>query len=405
MSYFIYQNRNRTARRTNKREDGVLMRTGFVAAIVMVILFSSEALAQSQKVLFFEEAMAPTDTLFSTDPSGYSKLAELLRNDGMLVASMSSSEITREKLAPYEIVVLHSSTERPLQEPEISALVWYVTQKGGALFVNGGSAKVVNPLTEIFGISMNASNLVNAASSLDKTTAGHTFLLDRFPRPPGFELGDIKNIGFYGGAPLSLSKDAVAVVTGDENCYSDDGVYSIGSLPPVAAVAYVGRGVVLVKSDRAMLSNANIDAYQNKDWATAMFERLVSAQETVVDRDKSLFSMRSRVNELEQSLADSAEKIKKYETDLADSYGKIKGLEGNLQESQHNNENLTAQVKRLEDERDRLTMRLARYDNPQNRRIFAAVVGGTLLVIFFIGLLVGRRSVRSRKSKYPASEM
>lgn len=374
-----------------------MIKAGFSVAIFALILFCTDSFAHAEKVLFFEEALAPTDTIFSTEPSGYSKLVELLKSKGMLVASMSSGEITREKLAPYEIVVMHPSPERPLLDPEISALVWYVTQKGGALFVHGGTAKIVNPLTEIFGISMNASNLVDASSSMDKTTAGHSFLLDRFPRPPGFELGDIKSIGFYGGAPLSLTKDAIAIVTGDEDCYSDDGLYSIGSLPPVAAVAYVGRGVAMVKSDRIMLSNANIEAYQNKDWALAMFGRLASAQETEVEREKSLFSLRSHVADLQQSLNDSAERLKKYETDLAESFDKVKGLEEKLQDSERNNENLSTQLKRLEDERDRLTMRLARYDSPQNRRIFAAGVGGVLLVVFVIGLVVGRRSVRRVK--------
>jgi hypothetical protein len=346
--------------------------------------------------MLFEAALAPTDTIFSTEPSGYSKLADVLRNSGTLVASMSSGEITRQKLLPYEVVVLHPSPERPLREGEISALVWFVAQKGGALFVHGGTARIVNPLTEIFGISIDSSSLVDTSSATAESAAGRTFVLSRFPRGSEFGLDHVQSISFHAGAALVLSQDAVAIVTGDDDCYSDNGLYSIGSHPPVAAVAYLGRGVVLVKSDRAMLNNANIEAYQNMDWAKAVFERLTSVRETEAERDQSLFGLRSRVTELEQMLGESAEKLKKYEGDMTASYQRMRNLQEESQHLQKTNESLRAQLDTLQAERDKLSKTLAKYRSPDTLK--AVAIGGVivLLVILLIGLFIGRSSVRGR---------
>ncbi|MBI4832231.1 MAG: hypothetical protein HY801_11925, partial [Candidatus Lindowbacteria bacterium] len=292
-----------------------MKKTGFLA-IAFLAFISLPAFAQPKKVMFFEAALAPADTTFSAEPSGYSKLAGILRGAGIQVASMSSGDISQQKLSPYDIVVLHPSPERPLKEDEVSALVWFVVQKGGAVFVNGGTDKIVNPFIEIFGVSMDSSDLVDTTSAMKESPTGRKFVLTRFPTRSGFDLGDIKSLGFYGGAPIVLSQDAVEVVTGDEDCYSDNGLYSIGSFPPIAAVAYVGRGVLFVKSDRAMLTNAYIDAYQNAKWAKALFERLAAVRETELDRDRSLFGLRSQVRNLEDNLKVSVEKETKYETDL-----------------------------------------------------------------------------------------
>lgn len=371
-------------------------RTVFVAVACIVMLASADASAEAKRLMFFEAALAPADTIFSTEPSGYSKLADMLSNDGTLVASMSSGEITRQKLLPYEVVVLHPSPERPLREGEISALVWFVVQKGGALFVHGGAARIVNPLTEIFGISIDSSSLVDTSSATEDSAAGRTFVLSRFPRRSGFGLDNVQSISFQGGAPLVLSQDAVAIVTGDDDCYSDNGLYSIGSYPPVAAVAYLGRGVVLVKSDRAMLNNANIETYQNMEWAKAVFERLASARDTEAERDQSLFGLRSRVTELEQLLRESGEKLKKYEGDMSANYERLRDLEEESQRLEKNNEGLRSQVKALQDERDKLSETLAKYRSPDTLKAIAIGGGGVLLVIFLIGLFVGRWSVRGR---------
>ncbi len=373
-----------------------MKRTGFVAAAFIVMLICADASADANRLMFFEPALAPTDTIFSTEPSGYSKLADVLRNNGVLVASMSSGEITRQKLLPYEVVVLHPSPERPLWEGEISALVWFVAQKGGALFVHGGPARIVNPLIEIFGISLDNSNLIDTSSATEGSPAGRAFVLSRFPRRSDFGLDQIQSISFHGGPPLVLSQDAVAIMTGDDDCYSDNGLYSIGSHPPVAAVAYMGRGVVLVKSDRAMLNNANIEAYQNMDWAKAVFNWLASVRATESERDQSLFGLRSRVTELEQMLSESAEKLKKYEADMTASYQRIRNLQEESQQLQKTNEGLRAQLNAVQADRDKLSGTLAKYRSPDTLK--AVAIGGVivLLVILLIGLVIGRWSVRGR---------
>jgi hypothetical protein len=372
-----------------------LKRIGLVAVAFLTML-CSEAFAQPKKALFFEAALAPADTTFSAEPAGYSKLTGMLRDAGMLVASMTSGDITQQKLSPYDIVVLHPSPERPFREDEVSALVWFVVQKGGAVFVHGGTAKIVNPFVEIFGVSMDASDLVDVTSAMKESPAGRKFALTRFPVRSGFELGDVKTIGFYGGAPLVLSRDAVEVVTGDEDCYSDNGLYSIGSLPPVAAVAYVGRGVLFVKSDRTMLSNAYIDAYQNAKWMKTVFARLAAAGETELERDRSLFGLRSQVKDLEGNIKVSAEKQTKYETDLTASYEKVKGLQSSLQAAEKKNEDLTAQLNTLETERNKLLERLDIFINPDNLKAAAIGAGAVLLVVFLGGIYIGRRTMRGR---------
>ncbi|UCD56169.1 MAG: hypothetical protein JSV16_10030, partial [Candidatus Hydrogenedentota bacterium] len=356
----------------------------------------TEAFAQEKKVMFFEAALAPADTMFSTEPSGYSKLAGMLRDSGMLVASMSSGEMTREKLSPYDTVVLHPSPERPLKESEISALVWFVAQKGGALFIHGGTARIVNPLAEIFGISMDTSDLVDTSSAIDESAAGRTFVLSRFPRRSGFCLDTIESISFHGGGPLVLSQDAVEVVTGDEDCFSDNGLYSIGSFPPVAAVAYLGRGVFFVKSGRTMLDNAHIETHQNMEWAKAVFEHFASAQETGAERESSLLGLRSRLSELEETLKVSTEKLRKHETDLTASYKRVKEIEEKLLDSEKRTEDLAAQLSSLKAERDSLSETLATYRSPDTLKIVAIGAGVVVLVVFLLGLLIGRRTVRRR---------
>jgi len=375
-----------------------LKKTGFAAVICMALLLCSHAFAQGKKVLFFESAIAPADTTFSDEPSGFSRLVDVLTADGMLVASMSSGEISRKKLSPYEIVVIHPSPERPLQEREISALVWFVAQHGGALFVHGGSAAVVNPLTEIFGISMDRSNLVDTSSALEGAVGGRSFVLTQFPPSPGtnFGFGDLESIGFYGGAPLILSRDAVAVVTGDENCYSDNGLYSIGSFPPVAAVAYLGRGIIVVKSDLSMLNNTNIESQQNMDWAKLVFLRLASIQETGLEREESMIGLRDHLAKFFEKQKAWMEERRKNSADLEKQYEKEKTLRTRLHKSQSRNEELAEELGKLSAEKDKIGKRLALYESSNTLKVAAGVAGVLLLVAFLIGLLVGRRTTRGR---------
>ena len=377
-------------------EGYTLKRISIIALACMMALVCTQAYAQEVKVLFFEPALAPADTTFSMEPSGFSKLADLLRDDGMLVASMSSGSITQEKLSPYEIVVLHMNRERRLGETEISALVWFVAQKGGALFIHGGSAGVANPLTEIFGISIDASNLIDISSTLDEASDGLKFTLTRFPNISDFKLEDIKSIGFYGGSPLVLSRDAIALVTGDEDCYSANGLFSIGSFPPVAAFTYLGRGMIVVKTDRAMLNNDNIGMHQNMEWARAVFEGLSASRANELDREKSLFGLRAKARKLKNIAKTCSGQLQKVETDLIKSYSKTKDLQNQVTVLDDKNKNLTEKLNTTEKEIERLNSRLDRYEGPETLRMAAMVIGVVLLVILLIGLFIGRKTVRSR---------
>ena len=371
-------------------------RIGFALIALLTILACGEARAQEEKVLFFEGAQAPQDTILSTEPSGYSKLADALRAADMLVASMSSGTISRQKLVPYEIVVLHLNPERPLAKDEISSLVWFVAQKGGALFVHGGKANIVNPLTEIFGIGMDTGILIDTSQAADGTTPGRSFALSRFHSHSDFKFDQIERIGFYGGSPLILSEDAVSLVTGDDDCYSDNGLYSIGSFPPVAAMVYLGRGVLLVKSDRTALNNKNIEADQNLEWARAVFGGLASARETSEERNQSLFGLRSHVAELEGAATVYDERLSKYEADIATGYEKIHDLEKKLRGLEAENQKLTTSVQELEAERNKLSETLTKYRSPDTLKAIAIGAGAVLLVVLLLGLIIGRRTVRNK---------
>jgi hypothetical protein len=364
----------------------------------LALLFCHPAFAKGEKALFFEPAMAPADTTFSAGPQGFSKLVDTLTADGMLVASMSSGEISRNKLSPYEIVVIHPSPERPLEESEISALVGFVAQQGGSLFVHGGSAEIVNPLTEIFGISMDSSALVDPTSALEGSPDGRSFVITEFPSSQEADFGfdGVENIGFYGGPPLILSRDAIAIVAGDADCYSDSGLYSIGSSPPVAALAYLGRGAILVKSDRSVSNNTNIETHQNLEWTKRVFRRLATIQATGLEREESMIGLRSRLAKISNKQDVLVEQRVKSESDLATQYKKIKELRKELQESESGNEALSAELGGLISEKESLAEKLAFYESADTLKIAAAVAGALLLIAFLIGIRIGRRTMRGR---------
>ncbi len=373
-------------------------RIGLLAAIFWALasLMGSQAFAQGKKVMVFEAALPQEETTFSAEPTGYSKLVDMLRKDGMRVASMSLGEITRQKIEPYDIIVLHPSPQGPLAEGEVSALVWFVAQKGGSLFIHGGSADIVNPLIEIFGIAMDTSTLIDVSSAVEESTSGRKFLLTRFPHKTEFGFGEAKTISFQDGPPLILSPDAIPVVTGDDDCYSDNGTYSIGSFPPVAAISFLGRGIVLVKSDRTMFNNASIENHQNMEWAKFVFQRLAAAQEDTLQRDSSLLGLRSRLAALEETAKVWEEERGKNAADLAAVYEKVKTLQEELQRAESKNKNLASQIDALEAEKESLRTRIDRYENPDTLKIAAGATGVILLIIFLVAFLWGRRTTRNR---------
>ncbi|RJP24057.1 MAG: hypothetical protein C4520_05030 [Candidatus Abyssobacteria bacterium SURF_5] len=368
----------------------------YFAAVLLAVSWCAHGFAQPAKVLFFEAALSPADMIVSAEPTGYSKLVELLKSEGMLVASMSTGEITREKLKPYEIAVLHCSPERPLQNREVSALVWFVAQEGGSLFVHGGDSRIVNPLIEIFGISMDGSNLIDPSSSMEDDASGRRLILTNFSGASGFETEGVGSIGFYGGSPLVLSQDASAILLGDEDSYSEDGFYSIGSFPPVGAVAYLGPGLVLVKSDRAMLNNEHFEEYENSKWAREAFAQLVKAHATSLERNESILGLRSHISDLEKTVSEFSEKIAKYEGDLTVGYERTKGLQAELRAVEKDNEELGLKLNTVQAERDTLSKALSRYESADVRKMVAIFVGAVLIIAFFIGFSIGRWSLRSR---------
>jgi hypothetical protein len=379
--------------------DGNLNKIGIVfIGICLLTVLAAPAAASEAKALFFEAGVPAEQTTLSTESAGFSKLGEVLGGIDIRWASMSSGKLTAEILSAYEIVVLHPSGERPLGKGEISALAWFVTRHGGSLLVHGGTSEIVNPLIELFGISMDSSNLIDVSSPIGDGSGGRQFVLRRFPKSESYLPPEdkIETIGFYGGPPLVLSADATAVVTGGDSTYSDNGLYSIGSLPPVAAMAFFGKGIVLVKSDRAMLNNENIGMYNNTEWAMAVFKGLEFVRKDAHRREESLLGLRSKIGVLRKRQESWSQERIKNETDLATSFEKAQALEREIQKATARSENLNEELIRLAEQADSSKKRLALYEGPDTWKTAAMIVGATLLVVFLFGFYFGRRRARPR---------
>ena len=246
-----------------------------IALCVGFLLFCAQpvdAATAGKKVLFYEMQAGAMSIA-----SGYSQFYSYLQEDGYSTAFLNN-QLTKETLENYDVLVLQKLAS-PLESSEISAIMWFLTQKSGGVFINGNEPAGVNNLAQIFGISMVADYLVDTSNPIDPNNPDkYQFVIDapnyieQAPR-----LSKIDEVGFYKGYPLSIeatTTNARAFLTASNNAFSEGGTFSVNSNPPIAATAFFGGGAVFVLSDTDMLSNTNIDQFNNSELGIAIIDWL-----------------------------------------------------------------------------------------------------------------------------------
>ncbi len=250
------------------------------AAILAIILLvaSIGSVSAAKKVLFYEIGTAGGYTI----ESGYSKFSDELRNKGYDVASITKGELTKEKLKGYDVVAIQE-LGRKLSTEEMSAVLWFVMQKGGGLFINGGSPDNANQLTVLFGVTVDDGLLVDTTDPISGDTSNAHFVLDRFITEDVMRSirQGVSKIGFYQGHGLILSGNAKAIVMGDEDTYSDTMSFPSGSQPAVGAAAMFGNGLIFILSDADVLSNEHLDEFDNKVLGTNIVDWLAVPRESL----------------------------------------------------------------------------------------------------------------------------
>ncbi len=250
-----------------------------ISLLVILALLSPAAAVTERKVLFYE-VQAPSG--FRITGSGYSlfsaKVGEL---SGFDTASMTGGTITRDKLEPYDVVIMQD-LNTPLSTEEIIAIRWYVGDHGGGLFINGDQPAGVNNLGQIFGVMMDTEDtfIVDTSLPLDTTQGGTEdgvsaeeqkfyFRTSNFPDtddPQTVDLDEVTLIGVYKAHPLFVESVSVQSLIGNtrviaaasQKAYTETGTFSVSEEPPIAARAFFGKGAVVVLSDFDMLSDAHI---------------------------------------------------------------------------------------------------------------------------------------------------
>ncbi len=228
-------------------------------ALILLFLASN---VDAKKILFYE--IGTPDT-YKID-RGYSAMAERLRNKGYELASMSRGQLSKETLESYDMLVIVPS--KSLTVDEISAILWFVTTRGKAVFIIGDQPVHANQLMIPFGMTMDDGNLIDSTNSIPGKS-NQNFLVNRFVSSDTTRIlqQGVKQVGFYGGHGLLVSGSAGPVVTGDGDTYSDTLSFASGSYPPIAASALFGRGLVFGLGDADMLSNDNVNSYDNMKFA------------------------------------------------------------------------------------------------------------------------------------------
>jgi hypothetical protein len=306
--------------------------------LVLASLILSSATVSAKRILFYEVG---TPEQYQIE-KGYSKFKQELQARGYDVASITQpGSLTKEKLEGYDVLVIQD-LRRQFEIEDISAILWFVMQKGSGLFINGGDPNAANKLTIPFGTAMDAATLKDITSPIAGDTNNFDFMITQFPPEDEYRVlrQGVNKFGFYKGGGLLLSGDARCMATGDADTFSDTGSFAAGSKPCVASAALFGNGLVFVLSDPDLLTDKNIDGFDNKlmglniiDWVSMTRElptsgntsqdiamiisslnlenKRLSAQVEQLTKEKSF--LEGSVSELSNEVADLNDKITQME--------------------------------------------------------------------------------------------
>jgi hypothetical protein len=229
------------------------------------------ASVSAKRVLFYEVGTSGEYTI----EGEYSKFADELRSKNLEVASIEKGELTKEKLENYDILVIQDLT-KPLTTGEISAIIWFVLQKGRGLFINGGGEGTANQLTIPFGVTVDNGLLIDTSDMIPATRDRNAFMVDRFQddaMTTTIRQG-VTKVGFYRSSGLTISGNAKCLASGNADTYSDTGSFAAGSMPCIAAASIFGGGLVFTTSDPNMLGNKHIAEYNNRNFGLNVIDWL-----------------------------------------------------------------------------------------------------------------------------------
>lgn len=242
---------------------------GHITAITLawVLLFAPGA--QGARILFYEVG-TPQEYKIS---GGLSVFASRLSDKGYELASMTRGELSEDRLAEYGLLVIHPG--QPLKTNELSAVLWFVLTKGGGVLIIGGEPNNANQIMSPFGMIMDDGILIDSTDSILGMEI-ENFIVDRFNilSTSRVIIRGISQIGFYDGHGIKLSGNSYSIATGDQDTYSDTLSFTSGSMPPIAAAAIFGNGLVFVLADADMLIDENINSLDNLQFGLNIVEWL-----------------------------------------------------------------------------------------------------------------------------------
>lgn len=314
------------------------MNKKLLTALVIVLYLLADGVA-AKRILFYEVGGGAY-----TSGKEYSKFAGELRKRGYEVASIEKGELTKEKLENYDILVMQDLNKQ-LTTGEISAIIWFVLQKGRGLFINGGGAGKANQLTIPFGVTVDGGTLIDQTDAIPALKDRSSFTVGRFIENPmtNSMVQGVSKVGFYKDAGLVLSGSSKCIMTGNTDTYSDTGSFAAGSEPCLAAAAIFGGGLVFTQSDADMLSNKYLEDYNNKnfgmniiDWLSISTENVSaenSTQELMIQvKEMRLENSRMKV-QIKQLTDEKTELGKRYNdasAQLSEAQQKLQDAEGEM---------------------------------------------------------------------------
>lgn len=240
-----------------------------VFAVLLVLVLLSPQVLAIKKVIFYEIG---TPGAYSKD-GGYSVLSKQIRDEGYEISSISKGSLTRESLQTYDILVITPSNQLKIEE--ISSILWFITTKGGGVLIIGSSPASANQLMIPFGMTMDDGVLVDSTDTIPSMDATN-FVIDRFGETETTRIirKGVTKLGYYRGNGMFLSGNAECIAMGDSDTYSDTQSFQTGSTPCITAATLFGRGLVFGISDADMITDTNINNYDNKQFAQNIIDWL-----------------------------------------------------------------------------------------------------------------------------------
>jgi len=237
---------------------------------------------------------------------GYSKFANVLRDQGYTVEKLTTGPITSDILKDYNILVLAAPQESIFSEGEKQAILQFVQEGGGLLLIgeHGGYSlahninSAINPIAENFGIEFKEDIILDPTNNdgdVDYWPIIHEPYLADHPIND-----DVKQYVLLAACSLSVSAPAEEIAWGDEDSYIETelGYSHTGAIPkslfsvlhdtsiitdetsiikvvgdiPVFAAAEYGKGKVVCVGDVDLWDNVDpdedgipdIEEYDNK---------------------------------------------------------------------------------------------------------------------------------------------